>query len=197
MCQGRGAWVVIDYKDYGCKECDCTIGLTKCSLDDKPIGCSEPGQCKYADVFAIPTEDDGLTFQPHLSLNKTGLICQVQAGQLLTYTLTYANHGNEEAKDVVLTETYDPRTLYHTASLSPTVDNNVWEIGSLPPGGSDTISVMVRVIEDVPGDATLVNKAMLSGDDLSTEVAIVYTAVYPSSEAGQDIYLPLIFKNQR
>jgi hypothetical protein len=93
---------------------------------------------------------------------------------------------------VVLTETYDPRTLYHTASPSPTVDTNIWEIGPLPPGGSGTISVTVRVIEDVPGDATLVNKAMLSGDDLSTEVAIVYTAVYPA--LGSRTYLPVILK---
>jgi hypothetical protein len=94
---------------------------------------------------------------------------------------------------VVLTETYDRRTLYHTASPSPTVDNNVWQIiGPLLPGGSGTISVTVRVIEDVPGDATLVNKAMLSGDDLSTEVAIVYTAMYPA--LGSRTYLPVILK---
>jgi hypothetical protein len=74
MCQGRGVDYVLGYKDYGCKECDCKYSFGECELDGKPIGCSEEGQCIYADLFAIPTEDDGLTFQPRLSLNKTGLV---------------------------------------------------------------------------------------------------------------------------
>ncbi|GIK43268.1 MAG: hypothetical protein BroJett011_71010 [Chloroflexota bacterium] len=126
--------------------------------------------------------------QPRLSLNKIALVSQVQAGQLLTYTLTYANYGNQPAENVVLTETYDSHTLYHTANPSPTTDNNIWQIGSLPPGGSGTITLTVRVKENVPNDVTLFNKAMLSGDDLSPEIATVDTPLSSST------YLPIILK---
>jgi uncharacterized repeat protein (TIGR01451 family) len=126
--------------------------------------------------------------QPHLSLDKKALVSHVQAGQLLTYTLTYANLGNQPAENVVLTEMYDTHTVFHTGNPSPTANNNIWQIGSLPSGGSGIITVTVWVQETVPHDVVLLNKAMLSGDDLSTVVATVYTSLSP------DHYLPVIFK---
>jgi len=60
MCKGRGEWQVLDYADYGCKECDCKINLTECNLDGKPIGCWEGGQCNYKDSYDISITDDGL-----------------------------------------------------------------------------------------------------------------------------------------
>jgi uncharacterized repeat protein (TIGR01451 family) len=126
--------------------------------------------------------------QPRLSFSKTASVSHVKPGQTLTYTLTYANHGNEPGENVVLTETYDPHTLFDSASPAPTSGDNVWQIGTLPPDTSGTITVAVRVPDDVPIGTTLRNEALLSSDGLGTETATVYTSV------GRGSFLPLIFK---
>lgn len=126
--------------------------------------------------------------QPCLSLDKVALIDHAQAGHLLSYNLIYANIGNQAAENVVLTETYDARTVYHSASPPPTTGDRIWEIGSLLAGRSGTITVTVRVMKDVPPGVTLLNQAALCGDGLDTEVVATYTPV------RSFIYLPVVRK---
>jgi len=109
-------------------------------------------------------------------------------GGLLTYTLTYANHGNQPAENVVLTEVYDPHTLFDSASAAPSSGDNVWQLGTLAPSESGTIAVTVRVLEDVPLGTIVHNQARLSSDNLDDVLAAVNTSV------GSRAYLPLIVK---
>ncbi len=135
--------------------------------------------------------DPALTLQavqPRLSLSKTANASYIRPGQLLTYTLTYANYGNQPAENAVLTETYDPHILFDSASPAPGSADNVWQLGTLPPGASSTITVTVRVLEDVPPGTTLHNQALLSADGLDDELAAVNTSVRSQT------YLPLIVK---
>jgi uncharacterized repeat protein (TIGR01451 family) len=138
-------------------------------------------------LFGDPALTLGIV-QPRLSLSKVANTSDVQAGQFLTYTLSYANSGNQLAENLVLTEAYDPHTIFYSASPPPTAGENVWQFGSLPPGASGTIHITVQVLEDVPPGTKLRNQALLSGDGLGTEIAIVYTSV------SQRTYLPLILK---
>lgn len=128
-----------------------------------------------------------LVVQPRLSFSKRATASNILPGQLLTYTLAYANAGNHVAGNVMLTETYDPHTRYVAASPPPTSGEGAWEIGALAPGASGTISVTVRVLETVPGGTSLLNKAVLSSD-VGMEVATSHTTV------GFPVYLPLILK---
>jgi uncharacterized repeat protein (TIGR01451 family) len=126
--------------------------------------------------------------QPRLGFSKVANTSDLQAGQFLTYTLSYTNNGNQSVQNLVLTEAYDPHTIFYSASPPPTTGENVWQFGSLPPGASDTINITVRVSEYVPPGTKLRNQALLSGDGLGTETAIVDTSV------SQRTYLPLILK---
>ena len=95
----------------------------------------------------------------------------------MIYALTYANDGNYPAENVVLSEVYDPYTVYEVASPLPTVGDNAWQIGPLPPGAAGTVMITVRVAETVTNGLWLTNTAFLSGDGLDTEVATVSTMV--------------------
>jgi len=135
--------------------------------------------------------DPALTLQavqPRLSLSKTANVSTIKPGELLTYTLAYANDGNQAAENAVLTETYDPHTLGDSASPAPTGGDNVWQLGTLAPGASGTIRVTLRVLEDVPLGTMLRNQALLSSDTLEDELAAANTSV------GSRAYLPLILK---
>jgi uncharacterized repeat protein (TIGR01451 family) len=122
-----------------------------------------------------------------LRLSKTGA-SHIQPGQLLTYTLTYINYSNQQADNVVLTESYDGQTIYQAANPAPTSGNNIWQIGSLPAGAASTITVTVQVPETVPKGVRLMNQAVLTGDNFNPAGATVRTFV------GHPLYLPLIFR---
>ncbi|MEM7350716.1 MAG: isopeptide-forming domain-containing fimbrial protein [Acidobacteriota bacterium] len=110
-----------------------------------------------------PTPDDNtasdttpVTAAPDLSITKSDGGATVMAGDTVSYTLTYANNGNQEATGVVLTETVPA----HTVSGS----NPGWEVA---PIGSATAcdaqpagTVCLRSIGSVPagtgGSATFV-----------------------------------------
>jgi uncharacterized repeat protein (TIGR01451 family) len=116
--------------------------------------------------------------RPDLRLIKTAAAPSVPRGQLLTYTLTYSNPSPLLASGVALTETYDPYTLYQAADPPPTHGDDVWQIGTLAPGASGTITVSVRVRESVPGGTTLLNTVRLGGDDLDVKTATARTPVW-------------------
>ncbi|MFQ5612634.1 MAG: C25 family cysteine peptidase [Anaerolineae bacterium] len=119
--------------------------------------------------------------QPRLSLEKEATVSHVQAGESLTYLLTYANQGNYQAENVVLTEVYDPRTAFNSASPAPTGGDNVWQIGSLPAGVSQTVLVTVGVSETITAGVSLANQATLSGDALRGQTAMAHTVVGQSA----------------
>jgi uncharacterized repeat protein (TIGR01451 family) len=127
--------------------------------------------------------------QPGLRLSKTTAVSLIRPGQLLTYTLAYANTSQAIVENVVLTETYDAHTAYYAAHPPPTQSDNVWQINALPVGASGTITLTVRVSETASAGAELVNLAALSGDGAGLVQATVHTAI-----EWKSIYLPLVHK---
>jgi uncharacterized repeat protein (TIGR01451 family) len=84
----------------------------------------------------------------------------VRVGQSLVYVIQYRNNGNSEAHDVRITETYPSEVTFESAIpapvLTPTLGTHVWLPGELPPGGSGSIIVTVRVHSPLP-DLTVIN----------------------------------------
>lgn len=68
----------------------------------------------------------------------------VSPGSQITYTITYGNN-NLVPTDVVVSEQYDPRTLFLEANPAPDPGtNNVWTFHQLPPGAHGQIKVKVK-----------------------------------------------------
>jgi uncharacterized repeat protein (TIGR01451 family) len=151
------------------------------------LGRSEP--VEIFTLFGDPAMPLHVT-QAGLSLNKTATPAVIHPGELLTYVLTYANYGDYQAEDVVLTEAYDPRTVYEGAIPPPTTGDDVWQIGTLLPGASGAITVTVRVSPTVTDGATLQNTAIISATELAAKVA-TSTAVVEYYRA----FLPLVLRD--
>lgn len=65
-------------------------------------------------------------------------------GGVITYTLTYGNNQMEPA-DVVIIESYDPRTVFVSADPPPDPGtDNIWTIPDLQPGQHGQIQIKVR-----------------------------------------------------
>jgi uncharacterized repeat protein (TIGR01451 family) len=102
--------------------------------------------------------------EPAFEINKIDSPDPVQAGGTLTYTVNYSNTGNAGATGVVITETYDSNVTFVSATPPPTSGNNVWTIGSLAAGASDSITITVTVASPLPNGTLLDNNVSLTAD---------------------------------
>jgi uncharacterized repeat protein (TIGR01451 family) len=117
-----------------------------------------------------------------LNLAKTEMSDPVQAGSQLTYVIDYANDGASKltASGLVLTEVYDPRAAFVSASPMPDEGDNVWYLPDLAPGASGTITVTVDVAGPLPDGTTLVNEVVLGSDQSATEITATQTTLVES-----------------
>lgn len=86
---------------------------------------------------------------PAISLTKTVDKTSAQAGEVLTYAITYRNTGQAEARNIVITDVIPNGTLYvqGSAASGGVFNNNqiVWTINSLQPSAQGAVSFQVRV----------------------------------------------------
>ncbi len=96
--------------------------------------------------------------EPILSLDKTNTPTgEVQPGDVITYQLCFANTGNGNATNVVLTDMIPSRTTYVEGSASPAAVYDpvartlTWNLGTLGPDTNACGTFQVRVDLTLPG----------------------------------------------
>jgi uncharacterized repeat protein (TIGR01451 family) len=101
----------------------------------------------------VVTKDDGLT--------------QVVPGQLVTYTLVIRNVGNQDATNVIVTDTLPPNTTFVSSSSQGTFSNGVisGNIGTLAAGKSVTITGTLQVNNPLPAGVTSITNTVTVHDD--------------------------------
>jgi len=112
------------------------------------------------------TENTSVTSASELTVSKLDSPDNdVQAGGDLMYVISYLNSGTAPAEDVVITETYDSRVTFVSASQSPrTGTDNVWDIGDVVVDGSGNIIVTVRVDQPLTSGTILTNIVTIDSD---------------------------------
>ncbi len=124
---------------------------------------------------------DTVTAQPDLVVSKTDGLAQVEAGQAVQYSLSYANTGSRGASNVVIIDTLasglviDPTKLAgdgvtYTGSNPASVYNAsnhtlTWSIASLPAGGAlQSITVNLLVDTQARPGTVAANRVQISDD---------------------------------
>lgn len=119
-------------------------------------------------------------YEPNLILTKTDNPDPVNRGELLTYTLNYANTGNYNASSVVINESYPAQyTIFVSSIPAPdnSATNNSWTIGNLSNGTAGSINITVRVNASTPTSTILINTANASYvDGFGITKSVVVTA---------------------
>ena len=95
----------------------------------------------------IKIGDEIISFEPLEEEDiKDGPTTATPGGQI-TYTLTYGNNQMEPT-DLVVSEEYDPRTVFVDASPEPDAGtNNIWTFRNLPPGKHGQIKIIMRTVK--------------------------------------------------
>lgn len=117
---------------------------------------------------------------PVLQISKSAFPSPVEPGDTLYYTIVYTNAGAGPATSVLITETYPANTTYLFAEPPPNSGNYVWSIGSLAPGMTGTITVLLDLADEFPVGSMLTNTVRI-GADLETPVD--FTLVTPVNSA--------------
>ena len=134
---------------------------------------------------------------PALTLSKIASAERVQPGDTLVYTITYANTGNDAAREVVITEFYGDNLVFVSAFPEPDAgSNNVWRVGRLEPQPG-TIVITMTVAEDAPHESLLTNRVTLTATGqpeleatAQTQVIaneLLLTADYPAEVAAGEL----------
>lgn len=145
------------------------------SLRDSPCDGSED-LCNLASVTADQVDPDPtnnsadeptdvvIDGDAALQIVKRDSPDSVEPGGTLTYTLDYSNISLLPIDNVVIEEIYDPAVTFVTAVPFPDVGNAQWNIGTMAPGETGTITITVTVDPGALDGDVLVNNVSMSGD---------------------------------
>ncbi len=105
---------------------------------------------------------------PEMGISKTDGRLEVSLGQLVTYTLYYANNGDEIATDIVITEVIPTYTVFVYSDLPFSTANGrtyTTTIPGMPGGANGSTRFVVRVLTDTAtAPPSLINRAYIQDD---------------------------------
>ena len=120
-----------------------------------------------------------------LTIQKTATPNPVHSGQPLTFVMTATNYLTETLTNVVISDTIPAQTTFVAASIPHTgPDSNGvvnWPIGSLAPGASTSITLVVQVAGTFQG--TILNVAQVYSQEGYADEAQVTVLVVPEPTA--------------
>jgi len=124
-----------------------------------------------------------LAKQPDLWVTKTGPE-YIAAGATFDYLITWGNGGNLTATAAVLSDTLPSEVTFVSATPTQSSGPNplVWNLGSVAPGAGGTVTVTVRVPDDLLNLTVLTNTAVISGAEaewaVANNIAVFTTTVH-------------------
>jgi hypothetical protein len=115
-------------------------------------------------------------------------------GEPLTYTIVYSNTGREKATDVQVIETYK-YVDFSNAEPFPDLSTNIWEIPTLSAGFTGTVTVWVRVQNDIDKNlAWIFNDFLIRSEEVELVTGTLPIPFYPNGGCKILLHLPLAEK---
>ena len=135
------------------------------STETPPLPSDDPSTPAVDDPTVVPIDA-----APDIAVSKTDGVTSTFPGDTLTYTITVQNIGNQDAINIVLTDTIPPGTSFVAASQGgaevPAGSGNVaWPLFNLAAGSSITRSLTVAVLNPPPVGLTSILNTAVANDD--------------------------------
>ncbi len=117
-----------------------------------------------------------------------------QPGTLITYTLTYGNHGAFTTRPISITLSLPPGVDFVRASLTPTLTASLtWAIGDLPPQSNpEPILVVAEIKESAPRLIWLEAIAEIQTGDI--ELEMLNNQSLTKIRVGWNIFMPILHR---
>lgn len=149
-----------------------------------------------ADSIAPIAANAGITVDSSaaLSVTKQSSAVAVKTGDQVTYSITYKNQGTDAAHDVYLSDPLSADTTFISATQSGTYNaanhTVTWPLGTVEVNANSTVSVTVKVKNDLPNGIVLNNIATLSSSDAGSAQAFASNTVTRAAGNGSTMPIP-------
>jgi len=137
-----------------------------------------------------------------LNLTKTAVPNPVEPNEQITYTLTTTNFETSAQTNVTISDQIPAGTMFSSASMpysGPDTNNVVtWSVGTLNPGESATVTLIVQVDDGVTDGTLITNTADVSsseGSDDSATAVVEVTNITPPIGMTSYTMLPIVMLN--
>ncbi len=137
-----------------------------------------------SDEIPTPTvkTQSTLVQSPILTLTNTASDPAPQANSLLTYTLGYTNSGSTYATSVVVTDAVPNQTVFQNcapAGCSYNPGNRIltWNLGQVPSGDAQALTLTVKVNNNLPSGTLLANTARIAAFENVSALSTVTNTV--------------------
>lgn len=94
----------------------------------------------FNSTFQVTQNYQVTILAPNLTFDVTGPV-EVPIGQDITFALNYANVSSQDYDNVALSLSYPEGFKFTSASVPPSKNNNLWQIGKIAAGGNGRIDV--------------------------------------------------------
>jgi uncharacterized repeat protein (TIGR01451 family) len=115
------------------------------------------------------TEPTPVSAAPDLSVTKTDRDVTAVPGDTVSYTISYANRGDQAATGVVLTETIPANTTYNAGASMPgwscTAGTCTMTLGTVAAGATGTAVIAFTVVSPLPAGVTVIANTVTVADD--------------------------------
>jgi uncharacterized repeat protein (TIGR01451 family) len=132
------------------------------------------------DAPPYTTTQQTLVIAPELQLTKSAEPPAPRANSLLTYTLTYTNNGSDYAASAAITDVLPAKTSF--VQCQPVTDcvpgSKVrWNLDQIDSGASGTVTLTVRLDNDLPNGTLITNTANIASAEQATATAQLISTV--------------------
>jgi uncharacterized repeat protein (TIGR01451 family) len=122
-------------------------------------------------------------------------------GKEFSFTINYGNFGQTDANDITITDVLPANVTFVSASVTPATNNPTthtltWSVPSLAYLESGSITLVVRINNNVATGAQLVNNVSISSNpaDLQSNRALPNSEQATLTVGQRSLYLPLVVK---
>ncbi len=154
-------------------------------------------------IMPVCAAFDKTDIAPNLSISKSVDKSQAVPEDKITYTINYENTGDDVAHNIIIRDPFNNQNQDYLKFVDATPSpwgnsNDTWEISSLNPGGSGTITITAEINDYIPEGTTIIkNRASIKSDEISKFYSnTVSTAVYREPEIyDPDLSISKLAKN--
>ncbi|MCB9009957.1 MAG: VWA domain-containing protein [Ardenticatenaceae bacterium] len=143
-----------------------------------------------------------LTTCGDLSLTKLPNAPAVNAGELITFTMTAVNYRETAVTNTTITDAIPSGTTFVSAAAPFTGPNAAgvvtWQIGTLNSGESATVTLVVQVAEDAADETIISNTATINSNETAADSAtavVQVNATVPPIGTGSQALIPVFMVN--